>query len=402
MSDFLRRNLWLVILAGFLVSSLSMGVRQNLGLFLPAMTADLKIGREAFAFAMALQNIVWGVATPLIGVVADKWGSGRMIVLGGVMYALGLMVMANAGGAAGLNVGAGLIMGFAQAATGFAVVLGAVARRASPKKRSLALGLASAGGSFGQFYMAPISQGLIGAAGWATALLYIALLSTVMVVLAAALTGKSSDVTEGDASQTVSQAVIEASRHSGYLYLTAGFFVCGFQITFVAVHLPAFLQDSGFSLRTGATAIALIGLFNIVGTYAAGALGGRYSKKYLLSSLYLARSVVIGVFLLLPKTEFVVLAFAAALGVLWLGTVPLTSGLVGQIFGVRYMSTLFGIVFLSHQVGSFIGAWWGGWVFDATGSYDQVWIASIILGLAAALLHLPIAEAPLRPVPQET
>jgi predicted MFS family arabinose efflux permease len=293
-------------------------------------------------------------------------------------------------------------MGFAQAATGFAVVLGAVARRTTPKARSLALGIASAGGSFGQFYMAPISQGLIGAVGWATAFLYIAILACIMVVLATALTGKASDVREGDMTQTVSQAVREAGRHSGYLYLTAGFFVCGFQITFVAVHLPAFLQDSGFGLDTGATAIALIGLFNIVGTYGAGWLGGRYSKKYLLSSLYFARALVIGVFLMMPKTEFTVLAFASALGVLWLGTVPLTSGLVGQIFGVRYMSTLFGIVFLSHQVGSFIGVWWGGVAFDLTGSYDQVWIASIILGLAAGLLHLPIAEAPLRPLPQET
>ncbi|HEX9568533.1 MAG TPA: MFS transporter [Rhodospirillales bacterium] len=402
MSEYLRRNVWLVILAGFLVSSLSMGIRQNLGLFLPPMTVDLKLGREAFAFAMALQNILWGVFTPLIGVVADKWGSGKMIVLGAVVYASGLAVMANADGSADLNLGGGLLMGFAQAATGFAVVLGAVARRVPSHRRSVALGIASAGGSFGQFYMAPVSQGLIGAVGWGTALLYIAALATVMSVLAAALTGRASDVTEGDASQTVGEAMREAGRHSGYLYLTAGFFVCGFQISFVAVHLPAFLQDLGFGLETGAIAIALIGLFNIVGTYGAGALGGRYSKKYLLSSLYFLRALVIAVFLVMPKTEMAVLVFAAALGILWLGTVPLTSGLVGQIFGVRYMSTLFGIVFLSHQLGSFIGVWWGGVAFDTTGSYDQVWMASIVLGIAAGLLHLPIAEAPLRPLPQET
>ncbi len=402
MSDFLRRNLWLVILAGFLVSSLSMGIRQNLGLFLPPMTADLKLGREAFAFAMALQNILWGVFTPLVGVVADKWGSGKMVVLGGVVYAAGLWVMAGAGDAAGLNLGGGWLMGFAQAATGFAVVLGAVARRAPPHRRSLALGIASAGGSFGQFYMAPISQGLIAAVGWATALAYIAALAVIMSVLAAALTGRASDVTEGDASQTVGAALGEATRHSGFLYLTAGFFVCGFQISFVAVHLPAYLQDAGFGLDTGALAVALIGLFNIVGTYACGALGGRYSKKYLLSSLYFLRALFIAIFLVSPKTETTVLVFASSIGLLWLGTVPLTSGLVGQIFGVRYMTTLFGIVFLSHQVGSFIGVWWGGVAFDLTGSYDQVWMASIVLGLAAGLLHLPIAEKPLRPLPQET
>ncbi|MGH6660696.1 MAG: MFS transporter, partial [Rhodospirillales bacterium] len=254
MSEYLRRNVWLVILAGFLVSSLSMGIRQNLGLFLPPMTVDLKLGREAFAFAMALQNILWGVFTPLIGVVADKWGSGKLIVLGAVVYASGLAVMANADGSADLNLGGGLLMGFAQAATGFAVVLGAVARRVPSHRRSVALGIASAGGSFGQFYMAPVSQGLIGAVGWGTALLYIAALATVMSVLAAALTGRASDVTEGDASQTVGEAVREAGQHSGYLYLTAGFFVCGFQISFVAVHLPAFLQDSGFGLDTGAIA----------------------------------------------------------------------------------------------------------------------------------------------------
>ena len=401
MTDFLRRNVWVVIACGFLVSSLSMGIRQNLGLMLPPMTLDLGLGREAFAFAMALQNILWGVFTPLIGAVADKWGSGRMIVIGGLVYAGGLVVMGNAQDAADLNLGAGLLMGFAQAATGFAVVLGAVARRVSPAKRSLALGIASAGGSFGQFYMAPISQGLIETWGWSTALIYIGAFAVIMSVLAAALAGKASDTDEGDASQTMGEAVREAGTHSGYLYLTAGFFVCGFQISFVAVHLPAFLQDAGFAASIGATAIALIGLFNIAGTYACGALGGKYSKKYLLSGLYFARAAVIAVFLVMPKTESTVLVFASALGVLWLGTIPLTSGLVGQIFGVRYMSTLFGIVFMSHQLGSFIGVWWGGWTFDTTGSYDQVWIASIALGLAAGFLHLPIAEKPLRPVAQE-
>ncbi len=396
-----KKIFWTVVIAGALVSSLGMGIRQNFGLFLPTMTADLGLGREAFAFAMALQNIVWGITTPLVGALADKYGSGRMIALGGVVYAGGLVIMANATGATDLNIGAGLLIGFGQAAAGFAVLLGAIARRVPAEKRSVALGIATAGGSFGQFYMAPVSLGLIEAIGWSTTLLYIAGLALMMVALAAGLTGKASDTQEGDPAQTLGQAVLEATGHKGYWYLTSGFFVCGFQISFIAVHFPAFLQDAGFSAATGAMAIALIGFFNIIGTYGCGVLGGRYSKKYLLSTLYFLRAVLVAVFLMLPVTELSVLVFASVMGVLWLGTVPLTSGLVAQIFGVRYMSTLFGIVFFSHQLGSFIGVWWGGWSFDTTGSYDQVWMASIVLGLLAALLHLPIAESPLRPVAQE-
>ncbi len=402
MTSFLKRHVWLVILFGFLVGSVGMGIRQNFGLFLTDMTADSGIGREAFAFAMALQNILWGIFTPLVGVLADKYGSGKMIALGGAVYALGLYTMSGAQAAFDLNLGAGLFIGFGQAATGFAVVLAAVARRVSSGKRSLALGVASAGGSFGQFYMAPVSQGLIEAYGWSLSLLYIAGLAAVMVVLATALTGKASDTAEGDPSQTLSDALREATGHKGYLLLTSGFFVCGFQISFIAVHFPAYLQDAGFDAGTGAMAIALIGLFNIFGTLGCGVLGGRYSKKYLLSGLYFLRAVLVAIFLVMPKTELSVLVFASAMGVLWLGTVPLTSGLVAQIFGVRYMSTLFGIVFFSHQLGSFIGVWWGGWSFDTTGSYDQVWMASIALGLLATLLHLPIPEKPLRPATAET
>ena len=397
MIDYLKRHVWLVILAGFLVGSLGMGIRQNFGQFLPAITADLGFGRETFGFAMALQNIMWGVFTPFFSALADKYGSGKVIALGGAVYASGLYAMANAETAFGINMGAGMLIGFGQAATGFSVVLATVARRVSPAKRSLALGITSAGGSFGQFYMAPISQGFLEAYGWSLALLYIAALSMMMVVLAAALTGRSSDTTEGDPDQTLSQAVVEAAGHKDFWFLSAGFFVCGFQVAFVAVHLPAFLQDLKFDAAVGATAIGLIGLFNIVGTYACGVLGGRYSKKYLLSSLYLMRSVTIVLFLVVPPTEFTVYVFASALGLLWLGTVPLTSGLVALIFGVRYMGTLFGGVFFAHQIGSFIGVWWGGYAFDTTGSYDYVWIASIILGVAAAMLHMPIVEKALKP-----
>jgi len=397
-----KRIFWTVVICAALVSSLGIGIRQNFGLFLPPMTGDLGLGRESFAFAMALQNIIWGLLTPVTGALADKYGSGRIIALGGAVYAGGLYIMSGVTDATDLNIGAGLFIGLGQSAVGFAVVLAAVARRVPAQKRSLALGIATAGGSFGQFYMAPVSLGLIEAIGWSTALLYIAGLALLMVALATGLTGDSSDTHEGDPAQTLGAAVREASGHKGYWYLTSGFFVCGFQVSFIAVHFPAYLQDAGFSTATGATAIALIGFFNIIGTYGCGVLGGRYSKKYLLSSLYFLRAVMVFVFLMLPLTELTVLAFASVMGVLWLGTVPLTSGLVAQIFGVRYMSTLFGIVFFSHQLGSFIGVWWGGWSFDTTGNYDQVWIASIALGLLAALLHLPITESPLRPATQET
>ncbi len=402
MTDFLKRHVWLVIFSGFMVASLGMGIRQNFGQFLPYMTVDLSLSREAFAFAMALQNIIWGITTPFVGALADKYGSGKMIVLGGLTYTCGLYIMSNAEGVFGLNLGAGLFIGFGQAAAGFAVLLGAIARRVPAEKRSVALGIATAGGSFGQFYMAPVSLGLIETTGWSTALLYMAGLSLIMVALASALTGKASDVTEGDPTQTISQAVREATAYRSYWLLLTGFFVCGFQISFVAVHLPAFIKDLGLDATTGAMAIGLIGFFNIIGTYACGALGDRYSKKNLLSILYFVRSGVVAVFLVVPPSQVSVLVFASALGVLWLGTVPLTSGLVAQIFGVRYMSTLFGIVFFGHQLGSFSGVWWGGYIFDTTGSYDQMWIASIVLGVMAGFLHLPIVEKPLRPVAQVT
>ena len=406
MIDVLRRHAWLVILAAFLVTSIGLGIRQNFGLMLPAMTADLGIDRQTFAFAMALQNLMWGLFSPPLGALADKYGSGRMIAFGGLVYGGGLWVMAHAEGTLGLNIGAGLLIGFAQAATGFVVVLAAVARRVSVERRSMALGIASAGGSFGQLYMAPVSLGLIEGVGWSMALVYLVFLALMMTVLAAALTGRPGETTVETAvpespSQTLKQAIQEALGDRSFRFLTAGFFVCGFQVAFLAVHLPAYLQDLGFGPSMGATAIALIGFFNIIGTWVFGALGGKYPKRFLLSTLYVLRALVIAIFLMLPPSEIVVMAFASALGLLWLGTVPLTSGLVGQIFGIRYMSTLFGIVFLSHQLGSFLGVWWGGYAFDVSGSYDPVWYASIALGLAAGVLHLPINEQPLRPVPQE-
>ncbi|MGF1641256.1 MAG: MFS transporter [Rhodospirillales bacterium] len=396
------RRATIALICGALVLTLAMGIRQTFGLFLSPMSIDLGIGRESFALAMAIQNLLWGALQPLTGMIADRYGAGRVLAAGVVAYVAGLLVMSGATGTFGIYLGGGVLVGLAMSCTSFAVVLGAIGRAVTAEKRSMALGVASAGGSFGQFVMAPVGQGLITANGWSDALLTMAGLALLMAPLALALAGRLAGSASGPAAVTVPAqslraAVAEAGRHGGYWYLSIGFFVCGFQVVFIAVHLPAYLGDIGLDAALGATALALIGFFNIVGTWGCGVLGGRYSKKYLLSGLYILRSLVIAVFLAAPKTEATVLLFAAAIGILWLGTVPLTSGLVAQIFGVRYMSTLFGLVFFSHQLGSFLGVWLGGVVFDATGSYDAIWIASILLGLAAAALHLPITEQPLRP-----
>ena len=387
----------IIIVCGGLVLSLAMGIRQTFGLFMTPVTVELGIGREGFALAMAVQNLLWGAFQPLTGMIADKFGAARVIAAGAMIYAAGLLIMSNMTDVASLHLGGGVLIGIAMAATGFSVVLGAVARAVPPEKRSMALGIVSAGGSFGQFAMAPIGQALISAQGWSGAFFAMAVLSVLMVPLALAVAGKPRDERSQQAeTQTLAQALKEAGGHRGFIYLTTGFFVCGFQVVFVAVHLPAYLVDLGLPATTGATALALIGIFNIAGTFACGALGGRYSKKRVLAALYVLRALVIAAFLIAPKSEASVYIFAASLGLLWLGTVPLTSGLVGQIFGVRYLSTLFGIVFFGHQLGSFLGVWLGGYVYDATGSYDAIWIASIILGFAAALIHLPIAEGSVR------
>ena len=396
------RRVLLALVGGAVILSLAMGIRQTFGLFLSPMTIDLGIGREAFALAIAVQNLLWGALQPVAGMIADKFGPIRVLLAGAAVYCLGLIVMAGSGDATDLYIGAGLLFGMAMSCVSFSVVLGAVSRIVPANRRSMALGVASAGGSFGQFIMPLIGLGLIDAQGWAGALTTMAILSIAMAPLALLLAPRSrpgthASVTSLVPEQSLRDALSEASRHQGYWYLTAGFFVCGFQVVFIAVHLPPYLGDLGFSAELGAYALMLIGFFNIVGTWACGALGDRFPKKYLLSTLYLVRAIVIALFLLAPKTEATVLVFAAGMGLLWLGTVPLTSGLVAHIFGVRYMSTLFGIVFFSHQLGSFLGVWMGGIVYDATGSYDAIWIASVLLGLIAALLHLPIAERSLRP-----
>jgi MFS family permease len=388
----------IVLACGALILTLSMGVRQSMGLFLPPMTLEFGWGRSTFAFAMAMSNLIWGAFQPLLGAIADRQGAGRVLAVSALIYAAALALMPVSSTGLMLDITAGGMMGLGMSGVTFGIIMGVIGRAYPPHRRSFALGVASAGGSFGQFVMLPIAQQLIATLGWQGALLALAATVLAIVPLSVALVERESAPAAAQGQQSLGTALREASGHAGFRYLTAGFFVCGFQVAFMQVHLPAFLQDHGLSAAVGAAALALIGLFNIGGSFLAGYLGGRFSKKYLLSAIYFARAGVIGLFLLAPITPFSVYLFAAAIGFLWLGTVPLTNGLVAQIFGVRYLATLFGIVFFSHQVGSFVGVWLGGWLFDVTGSYGPVWIGAIVLALAAALINLPIDERPVQRV----
>ncbi len=381
-----------VLFCGAAILALNMGTRQTFGLFLEPMTAEFGIGRGNFALAIAVQNLIWGLLTPFFGVFADRYGTARCLVFGGVVYVCGLLVMALGDSVFALHLGGGVLVGVAVAACGFPLVLSAVARAVPPERRSAALGIAAAGGSVGQFLLLPFTQITMGWLGWVGALVVLAALSALIVPLAAALAGKPATVSTSDL--TLGAAVTEARRHRGYQLLNGGFFVCGFHVAFIATHLPAYINTFGLDPIVGASALGVIGFFNIIGGLLAGYLGGRYRKKYLLSGIYLARVVTIFLFMSAPKTELAVWVFSASFGLLWLSTVPLTSGLVGDIFGARYMATLFGIVMLSHQMGSFFGAWLGGISYDMTGSYDAVWIVAIVLGLMAAALHWPIADRP--------
>ncbi len=388
------RNPVLILVCASIVLILSFGIRTSFGIFLAPVSTDLGLGRESFAFAIAVQNLLWGVSQPFVGAIADRYGSGRVVAVCGLMYVLGLVLMANASSGLELTVSTGLLIGFALSGTGFPVILAVVGRSVDESRRSLFLGFASAGGSSGQLLMVPLGQVFLDGFGWGTALLLLAVMSSLMVPLAALLTGKAAVTGDRLRKQSLVEAIHEASRHGGYWYLTAGFFVCGFHVAFIATHLPAFIVDRGAAPALGAVALALIGLGNIIGSLTCGVLGGRFPKKFVLAGLYLGRSLVITLFVLAPTSDLSIMLFAAGIGMLWLGTVPLTSGLVAQIFGMRYMATLFGFVFFSHQLGSFLGAWLGGYVFDITGSYDLVWWIAVALGIAAAALHWPIDDRP--------
>lgn len=388
------RRPWVVIACAALIVTLAMGVRQSFGLFLPQMSAALDIGRGSFGLALAIQNLLFGLAQPFVGALGDRYGAGRVVLGGTILYVAGLLAAAAADSALALHLSFGLMVGLALSATTFVLVLGAVGRVVPAERRGLAFGIVTAGGSLGQFLVVPAAQMLLGELGYRLALTGLAGLVALVAVLAIGVAGRPAHAAAAGPAQSLREALAEAGRHRGYWLLNGGFFVCGFHIAFIATHFPAYLSDRGLGLSIGATALALVGLFNIFGSYLFGLSGDHWRKKYVLSGIYAARAVVIALFLALPLTAASALVFAAAMGFLWLGTVPLTSGLVGQMFGIRYLSTLYGIVFLSHQVGSFFGAWAAGLVYDATGSYDAAWGAAIGLGVVAAILHLPIRDAP--------
>jgi len=381
-----------ILICGGIILTVSLGTRHTFGLYLQPMTLDLNWSRETFALAIALQNLVYGFATPLTGMIADKWGTARVLIVGALLYALGIVLMAYSTTGPEFGLSAGLLVGIGLSCTGFSPVFGVVGRAFPPEKRTLALAVASSAGSFGQFLMLPYGQTLITHIGWLNALLICAVTVLLILPLSTALMEDKKALAHFGGRQSIPEALREAFGHSGFLLLCSGYFVCGFQIMFISVHFPAYLVDQKLAPETGMAALALIGLFNIFGTFLWGWLGHRYTKKYVLAVLYLTRAVAVAIFIALPLSPLSVYLFASTIGFLWLGTVPVTSGLIAQVFGVKYFSTLTGIAFLFHQVGSFIGVWIGGYLFDATGSYHMVWILTIALGVLAALVNLPIND----------
>jgi MFS family permease len=381
-----------VIVAGCLIGLVSFGLRSTFGLFTEPLSVVRGFDRETFAFAIAVQNLAWGLGQPVAGAIADRHGSARVLTGGGVLYVLGTVLMAQSTTGAQLALTAGVLIGLGLAGASFMIVLAAFARLVPEDRRSWAMGLATAAGSLGQFLFAPLGQAFIAGYGAVTALVLLSGFVALVPLLATALTGRGEHGGEDEPEVSTREALRGALAHPSYLLLTAGFFVCGFHIAFVTTHLPPYLGDLGFSASLAAWSVALIGLFNVVGAYTAGVLGGRMSKRLLLSGIYFSRAVAFALFVVLPPSTATVLLFGAAIGLLWLSTVPLTSGLVALMFGTRHAGMLFGVVFLSHQVGAFAGVWLGGAVYDATGAYDAMWWISILLGLGAALVHLPIHE----------
>jgi MFS family permease len=382
------------IVAGCLISLLSFGPRSIMGLFLAPMTEAREWSREIFALSIAIQNIMWGIGQPLAGAIADRYGSGRVLAAGGLLYAAGLALMAWAPTPLWLNVSAGVLVGLGMAAASFTIVLAAFGRRVPAERRSIVYGVGTAAGSMGQFLFAPLGQTLIAGFGWSQALLVLAAVMLLVPVLAIALAGRPGVVGQQVRDQTLREALGEAFTHRSYLLLTSGFFVCGFHVAFVATHLPPYIVDKGLDPRIGAWALALIGLFNIVGSLASGFIGQNHSKPVFLSLIYFARALLIAAFVLLPATPITVLGFSAVLGLLWLSTVPPTSGLVAIMFGPKHLGMLMGIVFFSHQIGASLGVWLGGRLYDQTGSYDVVWWIGVALAIFAAIVHWPIKEAP--------
>jgi MFS family permease len=392
-----------VLICGAAIVTLSMGIRHGFGLWLQPITQAHDWTRQTYALAIGVQNLAWGFSGIFAGMVADKFGAFRVIVVGAVLYALGLVGMAYASTPLLLSLSAGVLLGMAQAGTTYAVVYGVIGRNVSADKRSWAMGVAAAAGSFGQFLMVPTEGFLISQFGWQEALVILGVAALTMIPLAWGL--REPGFAAGAAvrrDQSIVQALREAFKYPSFQLLMAGYFVCGFQVVFIGVHMPSYLKDKGLSPQVASYALALIGLFNVFGTYAAGALGQRLQKKNILAFIYAARALVIAVFIFAPLSPMSVYVFAAVMGLLWLSTVPPTNAAIAQIFGVAHLSMLSGFVFLSHQFGSFMGVWLGGFLYDRTGSYDVVWYIAIALGVFAALINLPVKEAAIvrRPHPQ--
>ncbi len=383
---------WQIVLAAGVIIGAAMGIRHVQGLFLQPVTASRGWSRETFGFALAIQNLVWGFVQPFAGMIADRFGSVRVIVAGAIAYALGLYTMSHATTVELFVFGNGFLVGTGLAGTAFGVVYGPLNRLFPVEQRSAVLGVAGAIGGLCMFLMVPSAQGLISSVGWTSAVVALAVLMVMTAPLSGYLREERVSTASAEAHLTLRQAIREAFNHRGFWLLNAGFFACGFQLAFIAGHMPAYLVDKGAGVKVASTALALIALANTFGTYICGYLGGFLRRKYVLSVIYLTRAVAMALFFLLPLSPITVYGFSIVMGLIWLGTVPLTNGLLSQVFGVRYITTLFGFVFVGHQLGSFFGTWLGGYVFDVTRSYDLMWIISVVIALIAALLHWPIND----------
>ncbi|CAN7664649.1 MFS transporter [Acidovorax sp.] len=398
-----KLSMFQVLACGAAIVTLSMGIRHGFGLWLLPITQDMGWTRQSFALAIAIQNLSWGLIGIFAGMAADRFGAFRVLLAGAALYAAGLAGMALSPTPTLFALTAGVLIGAAQAGTTYAVIYGVLGRQIAPEKRSWAMGVAAAAGSFGQFLMVPMEGWLIANFGWQQALLALSLAVLLIMPLAFGLREpgfKGSAPPKRD--QTVAQALFEAFRYPSFSLLMAGYFVCGFQVVFIGVHMPSYLKDHGLSPQVASYALALIGLFNVFGTYIAGTLGQRLQKRYILAFIYFARAIAIAVFLAVPLSPASVYIFSAVMGTLWLSTIPPTNATIAQIFGVQHLSMLGGFVFFSHQIGSFLGVWLGGYLYDATGSYDIVWYIAIALGVFAALVNLPVKESPIQraaPVP---
>lgn len=397
----MTRQAWFMVFCGVMIVMVGGGLRQAFGVFLRPVSFDLEIGRQLFGLVLAVQALIYGVSQPFVGMLADKFGSIRVIIAGAALYGAGLWLSSVATSSLDLMVGLGIVVGLGLSGPTQVLVLGAVGKVVPENRRGIVFGTVIASTSLGMFFFVPGVQLMLDSVGWRDAFFYLALMLALVPLFAAGL-GSAPAIPDAGPKQSLREAIGEARSHSGYLLLTAGFFVCGFHVTFIATHLPAFLVDNEVSPNFAANALGLIGLFNVAGAYIFGALGDRFSKKNLLCFLYAARAVVMGMVLIVPINDITALIFGVCMGLLWLATVPLTSGIVAQIFGTRYFSMLFGVVMMSHQLGSFAGAWLGGYIYDVTGTYDLMWAAAVGVGLLATALHWPIREAPLARLSRET